>query len=257
MAKEKEKKKVVKFKVKKRYNLLDLVLVGICKTVIKKPKIINLNEGKLKDLPKKCILIGNHNGAAGPYNYKTFLRKWFMVWGAHQMCESFRSRRAYLYDIFYQKKLKYKKFKARLLSIVFGYIAPWPYKATGMVPVYYDERIIHTYKYSLQCLEQDVPLLIFPENSDDGYKDPVEEFWPGFIHLTKLYYKRHGVDLPIYPINYSKKQKADKKTGRKKVPKKMVIGKPLYYQELAKKHTDEEITKIFMDQVNSLKEVTQ
>ena len=238
------RKKVMakKFKVKKKFGPFDRFLRRICWIVKKKPQIINLND---EEIPKKSIFIGNHNGAGGPFTLRTFMKENFMSWGAHQMTEGFRSRRKYLYHTFYRQKIGYGRIKSFLFSIGFGIFSPLPYRAAGTIPVYFDTRLRRTFEYSVKCLEEDVRVMIYPEDSNEGYKEVIEKFWPGFLQLSKIYYKKHGEDLPIYTIHYNRK------------PKKIVIGKPMLYRELAEKHTDSEIADIFMNYMNSLKDVTE
>jgi len=233
---------VKKFKVKTKFDLGDRIIRRIGRIIKRRPKIIDLNDEKM---PPKCIMIGNHNGAGGPFHYRAFLEGAFMSWGAHQMCENFRSRRRYLYHTFYRQKLGWGKFKAFVMSILFGFIAPLAYGFAGIIPVYYDSRIMLTYKYSMNCLEKDVSVFVLPEDSSEGYKEVIEGFWPGFLQLSKLYYKRHNADLPIYTLHYSKK------------PKKIVIGKPMYYRELSEGRTDREVMRVFIDYMNSLKDANE
>lgn len=225
------------FKVKKKLNFLDKLLVKIVALFKGKPKIINLNSG---DLPSRCILIGNHNATGGPVNYSICMAGKLMPWAAHQMTEGFRSRWKYSYHIFYRQKLKYSKFKSFILATLLATFSPLAYNAVGVIPVYYDLRVFVTFKNSIKCLENDVPVFIFPENSDDGYKDTITELRAGFLQLSQIYFKKYAVDLPIYTLQYNRKSK------------KIIIGKPMYYQELAKEHSNEDILKIFADYMNSL-----
>ena len=210
------------------------------------PKVINLND---EPLPDQCLLIGNHNAARGPVKYYAFLKKHikkghFMTWGAHPMCESYIKRWKYLYYIFYRQKLGYRKFRSFILATLFGAISGLIYKSAGIIPVYYDSRLRDTFKYTNKCLEQNVPVLIFPEDSSQGYRENVEKFSGGFLQASKAFYSKHEIDLPIYTIHYSQRNK-----------NKIVIGKPMYYQELAKEHSKEEILQIFLDYMNQLKEI--
>ena len=228
------------FKVKKSIGKYGKCLQKIFKMLKKKPEIINLN---IEELPTKCIIIANHNGAGGPFNFRIFMKEHYMSWGAHQMTEGFNSRRRYLYHTFYRQKLGYGKFKAFLLSIGFGLVSPLPYGIAGTILVYYDARVKSTLLNSVKCIENDVPVFIFPEDSSKGYKKIIEKLFGGFLQLSKMYYKKHKVDLPIYILRYNNN------------PKQIVYGKPMYYQELAKSHTDKEILKIFLDYLNSLKAI--
>ena len=228
-----------KLKIRKKIGWFAWFITWVTRTFKKNPKVINLNE---EPLPNQCIMIGNHNAANGPVKYYSFLGRYFMTWGAHQMCEGFLSRRRYLYHIFYRQKLGYSKFRSAILAVLFGLISKRVYSSAGIIPVYYDSRLRKTFGYSIDCLEQNVPILIFPEDSNAGYKDPPEMLWPGFILTSKAYYAKHGVDLPIYTIYYS----------RKKL--RIIIGKPMYYNELAKNHAKQEILQIFVDYMKELRD---
>ena len=80
------------------------------------------------------------------------------------------------------------------------------------------------------------------QKKEEGYPDEIEELFQGFLILSKLYYDKHKVDLPIYTLIYTT-------VGDKK---KIVIGKPMYYQELLKTHSQAEILEIFRDYMNWL-----
>lgn len=225
------------FKVKTKDNCIDCFLrkAGL---FFKKPaEIVNLND---HDLETKCIMIGNHSGAGGPYTYRQSFSKKFMTWGAHQMCEGYRSRWKYLYYTFYQNKLHWGKIKSFIVATLFSVIAPIVYGYAGIIPIYYDNKIVSTLKYSLKCLDEDVSVFIFPEDSNDGYKEVIEKFYAGFLMVSKLYYKRYKVDLPIYTTYYSRKYR------------KIIIGKPMYFQEMLKTMDEEEILETFRNYLNSL-----
>jgi hypothetical protein len=244
MAKEKKAKKlkVKKIRIVKKLGFWGRLLRWIVRHVKSHPRVIYLTG---EPLPTRCIMIGNHNGAGGPVSFRTFLKENYMTWGAHQMTEGFFSRRRYLSRIFYRQKLGYGPIKSFLFAFGLGIFAPLPYTAAGTIPIYYDSRLRHTIKWSIEAIENDVPILAFPEDSEEGYKEIIKSLYPGFLLVAKMYYKKHGVDLPIYTLRYERK------------PKCITIGKPMYYQELAKDHTEEEILQIFTDYMNSLKGITE
>ena len=110
-----------------------------------------------------------------------------------------------------------------------------------MMPSYPDARFFKTLRYSKQMLEQNVPVMIFPENSNEGSKEVLTEFFPGFVMLAEKYFRATGEDLPVYPVYYS-------------IPKRlMVIGKPLYVQEFVKQGLNKfQIAAKFCEAVNQL-----
>jgi len=227
-----------KFKVKKKFDIGDKCILALLKIVVKKPQFINLNENE--ELPKRCILIGNHRSAIGPFTYRVHMKGVFMVGSAHQVCENFRNRWNYLYHVFYRKKNNVPAIPAFIRSTLLGVFIGRLYKLAGALPIYFDSRLVLTFKYCLQVLEEDIPVAFFPENSDDGYFEIVKKFNMGFLLIAKLYYEKHNEDVPIYTHHFASN------------PDRIITGKPMYYSELAKTHTDEEICEIFREYMNSL-----
>ena len=227
-----------RFKVKTKLNAFDKFMIGLFKLFKGKHRIINLNED---DIPIKSIWIGNHCNSGGPINYSMYFSDRAMFWAAHQMCGKWNERWNYAYHTFYRQKLYYGKFKSWILATLLAFIAPLAYGVPGVIPVYYDLRVIDTFKKSLMALEGGQTVFVFPEESEEGYLQEIRKLNSGFIELSKIYYKKYGVDLPIYTLHLNKK------------PKKIVIGKPFYYRELAKQYSDEEICVYFTDYMNSLK----
>ena len=191
--------------------------------------------------PKKCIIVSNHNNKKGPVVYEFSLPTRHATWGAYQMLGSYKMRFNYLRDIFYMQKNGVKKFKATLRAGFEAIFSIFAYKGIKVIPSYPDARFRKTLQYSMQCLDNDLAVSVYPEDSDQGYFDEMTHFFPGFVMLADMYFKRTGEDLPIFPAYY----------GRKK--KKIVVGKPLYVQELAKQgKSRDEIAEVFRLEVNKL-----
>lgn len=212
-------------------------LKKIVRPLKKKVTVINLN----KEIEDKAIYISNHSAASGPFSIELFFPKHFIPWGTHEMTENYKARWNYLYHIFYKQKLGYNKFKSFILATLFAVISRMLYKGMGLIPTYRDSRLFKTFKMSIKNLNNGVGILIFPENSDFGYKEVLEYYNAGFVTLSKMYYKKTKIDLPVYNIYYSKKYC------------KMVIDKPIYINKLFKKGLDErQIAEYFMKKTNRL-----
>lgn len=233
---------MAKFILKKEKTKWDIFVTKVLRTLhislSNYAAMINLNE----DWEGRKIMIGNHSGAKGASIYKLSSPKdhYFMSWGAHQMIENYKSRWNYLYHIFYQQKLGYSKCKAFLSATTFALVSKIIYRIAGILPIYYDFRFKSTIEHSFACFENGVDILIFPEDSTKGYFDELTGLAPGFLTLSKLYYKKYGIDLPIYPMYFNRNYM------------RVVIGKPLYLQELMKTHNQQEILDIFLDKLNGL-----
>lgn len=211
---------------------------GVIKIFKKKPMIHNLNEDAFY---KKAIFISNHSAASGPMLLSLYFPTFFVPWGAHPMTENYKNRWNYLYHVFYQKKIGYKKVKSFILATLLAVISKSLYSAMKLIPTYHDLRFSKTLKKSFGHLDQDESILIFPEDSDHGYLEVMNKFNLGFVALAKLYYQKRQVDLPIYPVYYHKRYHA------------MMIGKPIFFKEVLEEvETDEAIAQYYLNVVNNL-----
>lgn len=236
---EKFEKTVVNFKLKKRQPFFTC-FKGLVKLFLKKPKVINLND----KIEEKSILIANHCNIRGPWLYELYLPVKHALWGAHEMLGPYSSRKKYLRDVFYIQKQGYPKRKASFIATIFAVFSPMLYKGMRVLPTFQNARLKETVKRSMNIIDNNVPVMIFPEDSSKGYFDVLTSLLPGFVTLSETYYKRTGIDLPVYPIYYSIKKKV------------MVIGKPCYVEEYVKQGLDrKQIAEIYLSKINELNDL--
>ena len=69
-----------------------------------------------------------------------------------------------------------------------------------VIPTYTDLRLMKTLKISADTLNSNEAVLIFPENSDNGYFDVLSEFNAGFVALSMFYHK--SIIMIYLYINY-------------------------------------------------------
>ena len=139
------------------------------------------------------------------------------------------------------KKQKYSKFRATIKAAFEAVFSKLIYKGIKLIGTYPDARLKSTLKKSVKVLNDNKAILIFPEDSNNGYFDEMTHFFTGFVILSEYYYKMHNEDLPIFPIYYKREQK------------KMVVGTPIYVQKLIQQGLDrEEIAQYYRDAVNNL-----
>ena len=211
--------------------------------IFKKPaEIINTTE---QPLAHKAIFASNHCGAKGPFNLTCAFRKIAhntMTWSAAETGGKPSERWRYLYHIFYRQKLHYGKVKSWLLACLLAPIYRLVFGYAGLLPVFKGMRIKKTYDYTLRALDEDVSVLIFPENSSKGYEEIPTEFYRGFLVAAKIYLQKTGRDIPVYPMYYASAQK------------KAYIGKPLYYGRLAERMDEKEMCELFLKRIGDLAE---
>ena len=182
-----------------------------------RPRIINLSG---EDLKEKAIFLSNHAGAGGPLSYELYFPKRVTNWGAHEMLGGYRTRWKYLYHVFYRQKLHWGKCRSFIVACLFAPISILCYRAIGLIPTYTDVRFHSTVKSSFRIFDENSALLIFPEDSSEGYCEPPVSFYQGFVAMSKLYYKRNQEDVPVYNCYYSAKARL------------IVVSQPIYVNKL-------------------------
>jgi hypothetical protein len=158
------------------------------------------------------------------------------------MLGNYKMRKAYLRDVLYiQKCHKKPGFGTSLKASLLAVVSPLAYKGMRVMATYPDTRFTNTVRNSVKVLDAGYSVMIYPENSNEGYEEVLSEFFPGFVMLSNVYYKHSGEDLPVYPVYYSVKKRI------------MVIGKPLFVQEMSRAGMGrDEISARLCEEVNNL-----
>lgn len=191
--------------------------------------------------PTKCIIVSNHDNKKGPMIYEYSLPLRHATWGAYQMLGSYRMRFRYLRDVLYIQKNGLKKAKATFKAMIEAIFSLRIYRGMKILPSFPDARFRKTLQYSMQCLDANVAVSMYPEDSNQGYFEEMTHFFAGFVVLAEQYYKKTGEDVPIFPAYLCRKKK------------KIVVGKPLYVQDFVKQGLNrEEIAEKFRLEVNQL-----
>lgn len=202
----------------------------------KKPTLINMNEA----LEDKALYLSTHCAKLGPFLLDLYFPKEHALWGAHEMLGNYKERYGYLRNIYYIQKMKRNKFFASISAAFESIFNIFFYKGMRVIPTYPDIRLMQTIKYSSKVLNNNLPIMIFPENSNDGYFEVLTELFPGFIILSDVYYKKYQIDLPVYPVYFHRKAN------------KLFIDKPLYVQKLKLEgKNNQEICELFKEKINN------
>lgn len=188
-----------------------------------------------------CIYISNHCAASGPTAYELFLPTDMRMWGTYEMCGNFKSRWRYLNRIYFRQKKKRTKLTAFMLATVICPFMALFYNGMKIIPTYPDFRFTETLRTSVSELENGVSILIYPENSEDGYHEVLTEFFGGFYSLAKTYFDKTGKDIDIVNMYY------DKKTA------KVIVGEPRSYTSVTERFGGrDEVVKFFLDDTNNM-----
>ncbi len=234
-----KKQKEIVYKEKKFQPFYKLVFGLVGKKIFKEPrKIINL-AGEIED---RAIILPNHSAKSGPPTLHLRFPKKTAQWGAYQMLGGYKMRKAYLRDVLAIQKLGQKPgFKTSFRASLMAMFSLKMYRGMHMIPSFPDNRMISTLRFSEQVLQKNMPVIIYAENSNDGYHEVLKELFPGFVSLAKYHYTKTGEDLPVYPTYLHIKKRI------------LVIDKPLYVNAMLNEGKNrEEIAEIFLNKMNQL-----
>ena len=188
-----------------------------------------------------CIYISNHSAASGPATYELYFPENMRIWGTYEMCGNFKLRWKYLDQVYFHQKKKRTKFTSFFLATILSPILALFYKGMRIIPTFPDHRLLETIKTSIAELENGVSILIFPENSSDGYHEILTDFYGGFWTLAKRYYTQTGKDIQIVNLYYHKKER------------KVIVGEPKSYLALAESLTGkDDAPAFFLEDTNRL-----
>ena len=202
----------------------------------RKPEFVFLGD----EFCDRAIYISNHVAAQGPLTYELYFPKAFRFWGIHNMAEGLGEKYKYLSTTYFQEKKHFPKFVAKFIAIFATPVMAVFYWGINLLPTYQDARLAKTFNKSLEVLKNNQSILIFPENSNDGYHKVLKEYFAGFYLLAKKAFER-GMDLPIYNMYYQKKKR------------KVIVDKPIKYSKLADmKLTKDQIAEMFRVRANEL-----
>ena len=110
----------------------------------------------------------------------------------------------YLTEVFYHQKKKWNIHLARLFCLIVAPIVNLFYKGLKLISTYKDICLKKTLNESIEVLKEKGNLLIFPEDSDDGYFEVLTKFNDGCI-LFFEYCQKKNINAKVFVAYYRKK----------------------------------------------------
>lgn len=212
------------------------LLKKLMKGRYKRPEFIYLG----KKFDKSAIILSNHEGTDAPMTLELYCDQPIRFWGAHEMNSGLISMYKYQSQVYYHEKKHWNLFLARLFCLIASPLTNLFYKGLNLISTYRDVRFKRTVKESLEALQNGKNIVVFPEDSKNGYLPELEGFFQGFAMLAEIC-ARKGMDVPIYVTYYKKKELQ------------YIVDKPVMYSELTRNGaTRAEIAKRLLDRCNQL-----
>ncbi len=201
----------------------------------KKPTFIYLGE----EIINSSIILSNHEGTDAPMALEIYLPKPVRMWGAHEMNSGLIKMYKYQSRVYYHEKKHWNLHLARLFCLIASPLTNLFYKGLNLISTYKDARFIKTIRESISALKDGDNIVIFPENSENGYLAELEGFYAGFVLLCEQC-KKEGVDVPIF-VSYFKKEENV-----------YIVDKPILYSKISKDKSREQIAKDLCLRCNEL-----
>ncbi|MBQ8792047.1 MAG: hypothetical protein IJZ62_00300 [Clostridia bacterium] len=224
-------------KVKKKRKLWFKILKGIMRMRYKRPAFVYLDE---KPFGNGCLILSNHEGTDAPMSLEIYNPSPTRMWGAHEMNSGLKKMYQYQTKVYYHEKKHWNLHAARSFCLLASPLTNLFYKGLNLISTYQDARLKTTIRESVEAIKKGENVVIYPEDSTNGYLEKLEGFHAGYLLFAEKC-KKEGIDLPIYVTYFKKKERV------------YVIDKPIYYSTLCEKFSSkDEISKYLLNRCNEL-----
>ena len=212
------------------------LLKKLMRLFIKKSEFVYLGER----INEPSIIISNHVATSAPLAWELYGNCNFHFWGANEMNSGLIALYKYQSRVFYHEKKHWNLHLARLFCLIASPLTCLFYKGLQLISTYKDARFRKTIHQSLDKIKEGKSIIIFPEDSTNGYLDQLEGFHHGFIMFAHICLKQ-GHDVPLFVTYYKKSEK------------RYFIDAPIRLSDLfSGDPTAEEVEKKLLDRCNAL-----
>lgn len=212
------------------------LLKQIMKVRYSRPAFIYLGE----QFSSGAIILSNHEGTDAPMSLEIYNPAPIRMWGAHEMNSGLVKMYKYQTQVYYHEKKGWNLHLARLFCLIATPLTNLFYKGLNLISTYRDSRLRKTIRESISAIEEGQNIVIYPEDSTNGYLEQLEGFHAGFVLLCESL-KKKGIDVPIFVTYFKKNDKV------------YVVDKPILYSQLsAECATKEEIAGKLVARCNEL-----
>ncbi|MBQ4098162.1 MAG: hypothetical protein IJC72_02530 [Clostridia bacterium] len=202
----------------------------------KRPEFKFLGE----EFDKGCIILSNHEGTDAPMSLEMYLDKNLRFWGAYEMNSGLVKMYKYQSRVYFHEKKHWNLFLARLFCLIASPLTNLFYKGLNLISTYKDAGFYKTVRESFEAISKGENIVIFPEDSEEGYLNELKGFFGGFVVLAE-YCAKKGVDVPIV-VSYFVKEAGV-----------YAFDSPVKYSELIERYkTKDEVIKVLLLRCNEL-----
>lgn len=190
---------MAKTKKKAKRKLYFRILKKIMKVRYKEPRFVYLGER----FDKGALILSNHEGTDSPMSLEIYCDKHIRMWGSYEMNSGLAKLYKYQTEVYYHEKKHWNIHLARLFCILASPLTMLFYSGFDLISTYKDIRFTKTIRESIRAFNSGDNIVVFPEDSTNGYLAELEGFHMGFVLLADICLRR-GMDIPIY-VSYFRK----------------------------------------------------
>lgn len=152
-----------------------------------------------EDLPGEAfIAVGNHAQIHGPLACELYFPVPRYTWCAGEMMR-LRDVPGYAFRDFWSQKPKWTHPFYKVLSYLIAPLAVCLFNNANCIGVYHDQRLLSTFKETVQVLQEGKSVVIFPEYDAPG-NNIVYRFQNRFVDVARMYYRRTGREVTFVPF---------------------------------------------------------
>lgn len=186
---------------RKKKSRLYKILLPMLKAVYPKMQV----EGSELLPDESVIIVGNHCQTNGPISCELYFPEKRYTWAAAQMLR-LKEVPGYAFQDFWSQKPKYTHWMYKIISYLIAPVSVFVFNNANTIPVYRDNRIITTFKETVNQLSEGSNIVIFPEH-DQKHNHIIYDFQDKFIDVARLYYRRTGKEVCFVPMYITPKLK--------------------------------------------------
>ena len=212
------------------------ILKKLMKCRYKQPTFVYLGQ----KIGAGSLVLSNHEGTDAPMSLEIWNSTPTRMWGAHEMNSGLIKMYKYQTKVYYHEKKHWNIHLARLFCLIASPLTNLFYKGLNLISTYRDQRFIKTIKESVVAIKNGETVVVFPEDSKNGYLENLEGFYCGFLVFADACLKQ-GIDLDVF-VSYFRKSDLV-----------YIFDEPIKYSKLClMAESKEERAKILLDKCNQL-----
>jgi hypothetical protein len=153
-----------------------------------------------KTFLKANVLIGHHQNFYGPFLALSWLPDTVSFWVVDHLF-NFKDCFNMYYHFTFVETIKLPKLIALILAFLCALLIPPLVRSSRSIPVYRDSKnIMTTFKQSLDILNKDEQVMIFPDVKYNDTSSIMGEVHTGFTHIEKVYNQANNTHIGFVPI---------------------------------------------------------